>query len=166
MKQPLRIFHLYLHHSQHQIFVLWTWSEGFPSKRSVCYQLCCCASHTVFVHQEKNRTDVPLGWDIRRMCTGSHSSLQVHRVFLLHRPGRKDGTLGLGSSACFRNEWSHFKQNTWVLACVLVVSWTCKKKQVFLILCSALWWPYLEHCIQLCGAQHKKVIFLGNIFCV
>lgn len=49
----------------------------------------CCPTGSVSVHQKENRADVPLGWDIRRMCTGSHSSLQVDTVFLLHRPGKK-----------------------------------------------------------------------------
>lgn len=93
-EKALKMFHLHLHHSQHQKFVLWTWSEGFPCKRlSVCYQLCCCTSRAVQQglsgHQKENRADVPLGWAIRRMCTGSFSSLQVDTTFLLHRPGRK-----------------------------------------------------------------------------
>lgn len=92
-EMALKKFHFHLHHSEHQKFVLWTWSEGLPSKRSVCYQLCCCTSHAVQqglpLHQKENRADVPLGRDIRRICTGSHSSLQVDTVFLLHGPGRK-----------------------------------------------------------------------------
>lgn len=49
----------------------------------------CCPTRSVSVPQKESRADVPLGWDIRRMCTGSLSSLQVDTVFLLHKLGRK-----------------------------------------------------------------------------
>lgn len=49
----------------------------------------CCPTGSVSVHHQENRADVPRGWDIRRMSTGSRSSLQVDTVFLLQAPGRK-----------------------------------------------------------------------------
>lgn len=49
----------------------------------------CCTTGSVCVHQEENRVGVPLGRVGQEDMHGSPSRLQVDRVFLLHRAGRK-----------------------------------------------------------------------------